>query len=724
MRFLFTPRTLFLTKFSLALACLHPIGSVAQTESPRPSSSPSLVPEEAPTLEEVVVTGQSGGGEGPAYAAQESRTATKTRTLLLETPQAVSVVTRKLIEDEGVQDLEGALRNVAGVSVGGYYNEWDYYRIRGFDASNTNTYLDGLLADGAPYEEIWGLERIEVIKGPASTLFGQGPLGGFVNLVSKRPRPDFFGEVQFTAGSFDYYQGAFDVNVPLNKNRTIYARLNALFRSAGSFVDFAESKRVFVAPAFTWEIGPATSLTLLTSYRDDWMNFAFPLPARGTVLPNPNGEIPISRYIGNPAHPNDEWERIIRVGYEFDHRFNESIGLIQNFRYFWLDWTSNNLSYPQSLSEDGRFLTLQGYRATGNYYGWRIDTASDFAFGTGPFDHLVLLGVDYRSTTQEFTSQDANTIELDVFTPNYDALPPYVYGPKMSSKETYGDLGIYLQDQVKLLKNVTLTAGIRYDYSYFDIPLAFGTDESGGYFSEYAFSPRVGITYEFFPGAAAYFNWSRSFNPQWFSTDVAGKPVAPETGENFEVGLKWSLFNNRLVGLMSLYQLTRNNVATPDLATPDPFDSIVTGQQRARGFELELAANPIPGFEIVLAYTFIDAEVTQDNTIPIGTPLQGVPANSFSAWVKYTIQEGPLQGLGLGLGGVYYSSQSGDIDNTFDLPAYGVMDTAIYYKRGRYRAQVNFNNVLDSRYFVGSYDEVYVLPGAPFNVLASFTVEF
>ena len=347
------------------------------------------------------------------------------------------------------------------------------------------------------------------------------------------------------------------------------------------------------------------------------------MPARGTVLPNPNGEIPISRYIGNPAHPNDEWERIIRVGYEFDHRFNESIGLIQNFRYFWLDWTSNNLSYPQFLSEDGRFLTLQGYRATGNYYGWRIDTASDFAFGTGPFDHLVLLGVDYRSTTQEFTSQDANTIELDVFTPNYDALPPYVYGPKMSSKETYGDLGIYLQDQVKLLKNVTLTAGIRYDYSYFDIPLAFGTDESGGYFSEYAFSPRVGITYEFFPGAAAYFNWSRSFNPQWFSTDVAGKPVAPETGENFEVGLKWSLFNNRLVGLMSLYQLTRNNVATPDLATPDPFDSIVTGQQRARGFELELAANPIPGFEIVLAYTFINAEVTEDNTIPIGTPVAG-----------------------------------------------------------------------------------------------------
>ena len=193
MRF-FPSWTLLVTQSFLAIACLPPTGSLGQTESTQLPSTPPLVPEETPTLEEVVVTGQS-GAEGPAYAAQESRTATKTRILLLETPQAVSVVTRKLIEDEGVQDLEGALRNVAGVSVGGYYNEWDYYRIRGFDASYNNTYLDGLLADGAPYEEIWGLERIEVVKGPASTLFGQGPLGGFVNLVSKRPRPDFFGEV-------------------------------------------------------------------------------------------------------------------------------------------------------------------------------------------------------------------------------------------------------------------------------------------------------------------------------------------------------------------------------------------------------------------------------------------------------------------------------------------------------------------------------------------------
>ena len=145
----------------LAIACLQPTGLLAQTEAPQPSSRAGLAPEEAPTLEEVVVTGQSDTG-GPAYAAPETRTATKTRTLLLETPQAVSVVTRKLIEDEGVQDLEGALRNVAGVSVGGYYNEWDYYRIRGFDASYSNTYLDGLLADGAPFEELWAFERVEV----------------------------------------------------------------------------------------------------------------------------------------------------------------------------------------------------------------------------------------------------------------------------------------------------------------------------------------------------------------------------------------------------------------------------------------------------------------------------------------------------------------------------------------------------------------------------------
>lgn len=139
------------------------------------------------------------------------------------------------------------------------------------------------------------------------------------------------------SGSFNYYQGALDVNVPLNKNKTVYMRLNGLFRAAGSFVDYADSTRIFVTPALSLEIGPSTSLTILTSYRDDWFNLAFPLPASGTLLPNPNGEIPINRYIGDPAHPNDEWERIIRIGYEFDHRFSESIGLIQNFRYFWLD---------------------------------------------------------------------------------------------------------------------------------------------------------------------------------------------------------------------------------------------------------------------------------------------------------------------------------------------------------------------------------------------------
>ena len=268
------------------------------------------------------------------------------------------------------------------------------------------------------------------------------------------------------------------------------------------------------------------------------MNFAFPLPARGTVLPNPNGEIPISRYIGNPAHPNDEWERIIRVGYEFDHRFNESIGLTQNFRYFWLDWTSNNLAYPTTLSEDGRFLTLTGYKAVGNYYGWRIDTAMDFAFGTGPLDHVVLAGVDYRSTTQLFTSQDGSTIDLDLFTPNYDALPAFTYGPPSASKETYGDLGFYVQDHVRVLKNVTITAGIRYDYSYFQIPIQFGTGAPGGDYSESAFSPKVGITYQFVPGVAAYFNWSRSFNPQWFFTYQKKRREADERLRLIDAGLR------------------------------------------------------------------------------------------------------------------------------------------------------------------------------------------
>lgn len=268
-----------------------------------------------------------------------------------------------------------------------------------------------------------------------------------------------------------------------------------------------------------------------------------------------------------------------------------------------------------------------------------------------------------------------------------------------------------MQDQVKFFDRLTLTLGGRVDFS---------TNEGE---SVDAFSPRVGVTYELLPDVALYANYSESFDPQWFSTNAAGKPVDPETGENFEVGLKTALLDGRFNSLLALYQLTRQNVATANLSTPDPFDSVVSGEQRSRGVEWENALQLSPGWDLTFAYTYNDAEITKDNTLPVGARLQGVPEHAFSAWTKYTLQHGPLKGLGFGLGGRYYTEQEGDstYSNPFKLPAYGVMDAAVYYERDSLRLQVNINNALDERYFVGSYNDLYVLPGEPLTTRATLS---
>jgi iron complex outermembrane receptor protein len=586
--------------------------------------------------------------------------------------------------------------------------------VRGFDASFT-TYWDGFRGDYGKNAELFGLERVEVIKGPASSLYGQGPLGGLVNLVSKRPRPYTFVDAYFTIGSYNFYEPALDLGAPLNQAKTVYARFNALYRYQESFVDYVHKRRIFVAPSLTWEIGPETTLTFLTQYMEDADTLAFPLPAKGTVLPNINGDTPISRFVGEPEKSNEVEQWRARVGYEFRHQFNQIFSLRHNLsaNRMWQNW--DNILYPSSLGDDERTLYRYpyGYREELNHFS--VDTALEARFTTGSLWHHLLFGVDYyynysASTTRQIDYADfpGSYPALDLFDPQYGApMPAFV---SLTRSRTKSDLvGLYMQEQAKLFDRLTLTVGGRVDFS---------SNEGE---SVDAFSPRVGVTYEIFPDVALYFNYSESFDPQWFSTNAAGKPVDPETGENFEVGLKTALLDGRFTSLLALYQLTRQNVATANLSTPDRFDSVVSGEQRSQGVEWENAVQLLPGWDLTIAYTYNDAEITKDNTLPVGARLQGVPEHAFSAWTKYTLQDGPLKGLGCGLGGRYYTDQEGDAtySNPFKLPAYGIMDAAVYYVRDRFHAQVNLNNILDERHFVGAYNDLYVLPSEPLTARAT-----
>jgi iron complex outermembrane receptor protein len=321
---------------------------------------------------------------------------------------------------------------------------------------------------------------------------------------------------------------------------------------------------------------------------------------------------------------------------------------------------------------------------------------------------------------RRYRDSTATVGPLDLFVP--------VYGSPVGAFEsTYrwdvesSAVGLYLQEQATLGR-VTLLAGGRLDLTWSTIHEGTPDPSATMEGDDAALSPRVGLVYEIVPGVSAYASYSRSFLPQQGYLQADGSQVDPEKGEQWEVGLKSRLLAERLIAGLAVYQLTRENVATTDPDNPNFYR--VVGKQRSRGVELDATIRLLPGWNLLLAYAYTDAKIVSDNDLPAGDRTQNVPRHALSAWTKYEIQDGALKGLGLGVGGRYYSSQAADLPNTFELPAYGLIDAAVYYTRGPWRFQVNVDNVLDKRYFPAAFSREYVLPGEPRSVSASLTWRF
>lgn len=639
----------------------------------------------------------------------------KTDTPIIETPQNIQILSGALLKDQGVVILDDALRNVAGVMPGGYYNGYDYYRIRGFDSSNS-TYLDGLLFFNGVSQstEISGLDRVEIAKGPPSSLYGQASLGGVVNLVSKRPTEEFMASVEATWGTHDFYDGQVDIGGRVTADGALALRLNAIYRHTGSFVDYADgARRIYIAPSATWRIGDRTTLTALFKYQNDRSELAPPLPALGTVLPNPNGVISHKLYVGDANNPGTIKQWRAHEGYEFVHEFSNAIRFRQNFRATQGKQYWRNLLYPAFLLEDDRTLVRYPYELNSHEKNIAVDSAIDAKFSALNFENAITFGVDYRWNStrrrnwQINYSNPASYSHLDIFDPIYtDFKPNFVR--TSARQESVKALGFYFQDSAKLFDQFTITIGARYDTS---------TSASNGHSSkDHALTPRFGLTWEVASGVYAYGSYSESFTPQVGFDGATGQQLDPERGKQTEFGLKTSLLGGRLNSTISIYDLKRSNVAIDDPTAPGAY--IGAGNQRARGFEFDSQLAITDNLEVLAAYSYVDAENSQDQTIDgdviaKGARLQNVPRHSLSGWVRYRFTEGPLEGFALSLGGNHYSSQSGDIPDTFSLPSYSLVNANIAYRKGPFRAQLNVRNLLDETYYTGSYNQVYVLPGRP-----------
>jgi iron complex outermembrane receptor protein len=654
------------------------------------------------------------------FVVNSTDSGTKMQLPLAETPQAITVVNRELMDSQQVVKLDDALKNSAGVIAGGYYDGWDYYRIRGFDAS-FNTYIDGLRGGNGMAEETWGLESVEVLKGPSSALYGQSVLGGLVNIVTRKPVPANFAHLQMTAGSFNFLDPAIDIGGTLGSSHTLSGRLAALYHSADTFVDYTYRHRYYFAPSLTWRPSGATALTLIGRIQRDNGRQPMPLPAIGTVLPNVNRKIPINRYNGElEANANKMSQANQQFGYQLTHAIGESLSLHQNARFAWYQQDWNRIYYPSYLGADEKTLYRYPLSWHGPWQAHEVDTNLEGRANFWHMEHAALLGFDfYRSPSTgigySIDFSDPNQYEpLDLFNPVYGANPVRPLSLYTDNRTVTQYAGLYLQDHIRLPHSVTVTGGGRLDWAKNETK---GSPNQNGR----GWTPRLGVTWQAIPATTLYASFSKSYLPQTGQA-FNGAYLAPERGQQWEAGAKNSFWAGRAMATLAVFQLNRNNVSTSDPS--HPFFYLTTGNQRSRGVELEATVHPVSGWNLTTAYSYVDAEVLHDTSLPAGTPTINSPKNLFNVWSTYEIHHGAARGLGFGVGGRHYTDQSGDLADSFQLPGYGIVDASVTYTRGRSHWQVNANNIGDTRYASGSYNNVYVKPGEPRTIRGTVAWNF
>lgn len=680
----------------------------AQTGSAQPAASGTLAP--------ITVEGAADNALAPVdgYIATSSISASKTDIPLIETPQSVTVITADQIRDQGAQGLQDALNYAAGVRSDAYGldSRSDNFMVRG---ASPSVYLDGLRTNFDYYTsttrtEPFTLERIEVLRGPASMLYGQGSTAGVVNMVTKRPQAETSREVGIQYGSHNRRSIQADLTGAIDEDGKWLYRLVALGRKSDTMVDHVPDDRLVFAPSITWRPSNRTSLTLLALWQDDKSgSTAQFFPWEGTLLDNPNGQIPTNTFIGDP-----DWDRYDSsrrsIGWAFEHQLNDGWTIRQNAR-----WSYNHVDYRSlygdSFSLPGGWAADPVNKRLIGRYAWGTDTTVRMAqadqhvqgkFDTGPVSHNMLIGMDYvyAKNEQSTASEGPDTVPLiDAFNPVYPAYtPPAFFGDPAIRQR---DMGFYIQDQMRL-DNWILVAGLRHDRSENTV------DGSPSQVSR-ATSKRFGLMYAFPVGISPYVSYSESFTPQ-LGRDSSGDAFVPLRGKQWEAGLKYESPDRNTLVNAAVYTLREENRLVSDPA--NPMQSIQAGETRTRGFELEVKTTVARQLDLIANYNYLD----QDDQ------LEGEPRHQASLWSKYRFAINNTPGFSVGAGVRWVSAFSDGSGPR--VPSATLVDAMVAYDTPQWRLALNANNVFDKTYVATCLERGDCWFGARRSIVASATYRF
>ncbi|MBU9229206.1 TonB-dependent siderophore receptor [Burkholderia multivorans] len=682
----------------------------------------------AGTLPAITVNAASEGDGTVGLVAKRSRTGTKTDTPIEEIPQTINVVTAQQIEMTGATDVNTALRYVPGFSSYGSDNRSDWYAaLRGFTPT---AYVNGLQVPNTLNLASWRvdpymIDSITVLRGPTSVLYGAGDPGAIVDVKTKLADGERVREAGVEIGNYARKQFMIDVGDKLDPDGKYAYRFVGVARDGNAVTGPNNDQRVALAPSFRWRPNADTSLTLSATYLQDWgdisSNF---LPAAGTVLPNPNGQITKDIYEGDGNfnyYRKKQWS----LGYQFEHNLNSMWTFRQNTRWMHLSLDNASVFANGFVGEDMADVSRWAGLFQMNYSRFDIDNNLEGRFGTGPFEHTLLLGFHYNRQTATDSEWLAAAPALNLYNPVYVPVTMGVFSdPDATSRTntytTMNTFGLYAQDQIKW-NRWTLTLGGREDWVNMRMDdRAAGTQSKA---DVSAFTGRVGLTYQAGYGLSPYISYSTSFNPIIGVSLLDGGVPKPTRGRQIEAGLRWQPPGKNLMLNAAIYQINQTNGVTPALLTQDPSGtkSVQTGEVRARGIELSATGKVTPNLSLIASYAYQDVKVVQANDAtlnnwPVDIPR---PRQMASLWADWTWHTGPLAGFGLGGGVRYQSASAGAADNSLTVSSYTLIDAAVHYDVRNWRFAVNATNLFNRHYISGCQSTSVCMFGNDRTVIAT-----
>jgi iron complex outermembrane receptor protein len=683
------------------------------------------------------------------YVPAGSVTASKADIPLIETPQSVSVITRDQIDLLNFVDAQQAVRYTAGVFGENYGPDlrFDFLTVRGFTPKE---YMDGLATPASSSissigVDLYAFQSLDVLKGPASVLYGSSPPGGLTNETSRRPSSEFGGEIGVKYGTDNYGQLAGTVTGPVNDMLDV--RVTGLYRGRDAERDGVHAERVLVAPAATLKLGSDTKLTLLSYYqydvvRGDTNGF---LPVYGTLLDNPVGKV--SRHV-NLGDPHNVYRRRQgAVGWDFSHDFG---GLTFHSNTKWsryhedtptqiygsIGLVDNNFD---GVPDDYRTVGQSNFTYKEKVRSFATDNRIDAKIGTGAVQHNIIAGVDYRNTFNDGAYTFLYGIgTVDLFNPVYTAYSAATLRPGYATRyntQWRKQTGVYLQDHAAI-GNLYLTVSGRYDWvkmRYMTPFAAAGVDTPVTRQNQHKFTWRAGANYVTDSGFAPYISYATSFEPVIGSDSVTGAAFQPSTGKQWEGGVKYDARGLgegvKLLVTAAVFKIDQTNVVAT-ASSVSPVFGTQSGKVEVKGAELEFVARLHEQLSINGAYSYTHSEVKESNTLAeIGAPLATTPKHKASLFVDYTVQKGSLGGLGFGFGARYTSSSAGSLPGPFNPVVYygqssTLFDAILHYDRPGWRFAVNGSNIFDKEYVARCSGPAGCTYGAGRQVIGTVTKTF